>query len=743
MTVTHTGNAAQHRAAPAHPGGHDPAAVRAATAAAVGLLRSSQHEQGWWKGELATNVTMDAEDLLLREFLGIATPEVTVPAARWIRSQQRADGTWATFHNGPGDLSTTAEAWVALRLAGDDPAAPHMRAAAEFVRAGGGIEQSRVFTRIWLALFGLWSWDDLPNLPPELILFPSWFPLNIYDWGCWARQTVVPLTVVATLRPCRPLPFGIDELRTGARPAPQASITSLAGIFQRVDTVLHAYAKLPMNIVREHAMRRAAEWILARQEADGGWGGIQPPWVYSLLALHLLGYSLDHPAMRAGIEGLDGFVVREQTPDGEVRRLEACQSPVWDTALATAALLDAGVAQDDPAVLRATDWLLGEQITTGGDWQVRRPGLEPGGWAFEFANDVYPDTDDTAEIVIALHQVAHPDQARLDAAVERAARWTIGMQSADGGWGAFDADNTSVLPTKLPFCDFGAVTDPPSADVTAHVVEMLAVLGRDRERECRRGVRWLLDHQEADGSWFGRWGANHIYGTGAAVPALVAAGTSPRSKSIRAAVRWLENRQNPDGGWGEDLRSYRDSEWIGRGESTPSQTAWALLALLAAEEHDSPATRRGIAWLVRTQRPDGGWDEDHFTGTGFPGDFYINYHLYRLVFPVWALGRYLRRVSDGQIVTAPDAATTHAPDEPANGITGKEQPAHGVSGTGRFARPVSDNGQAAPQNHDNGSTARQNGDKRRGTTPSGGGDADSGRHSRRIRSTGAARRNGS
>lgn len=617
------------------------ASVRDTLRAAVAHLRSLQDETGWWKGELATNVTMDAEDLLLRAFLGISTPEVTEPAARWIRSQQREDGTWATFHGGPGDLSTTAEAWVALRLAGDSPDAPHMRAAAEFVRAGGGVEASRVFTRIWLALFGLWSWDDLPNLPPELIFLPSWFPLNIYDWGCWARQTVVPLTVVATLRPVRPLPFDIAELRTGSAPAQRSSIASIAGVFQRLDTVLHGYARRPLGWVRDLAMRQAAEWILARQEADGGWGGIQPPWVYSLLALHLLGYSLDHPAVRAGLDGLEGFVVREQTAEGEVRRLEACQSPVWDTALALVALLDAGEPTDDPAVLRATDWLLGEQVTVGGDWQVRRPDLPPGGWAFEFANDRYPDTDDTSLIVLALHQVSHPDQARLRAAVERAAEWTVGMQSADGGWAAFDADNTSTLPADLPFCDFGAVTDPPSADVTAHVVEMLAALGRASDEECERGVRWLLDHQERDGSWFGRWGANHIYGTGAVVPALVAAGVDPRSRPIRAAVRWLQIHQNRDGGWGEDLRSYRDAAWIGHGDSTASQTAWALLALLAAGV-ESPVVDRGIRWLVDTQRPDGGWDEDLFTGTGFPGDFYINYHLYRVVFPIWALGRYLR-----------------------------------------------------------------------------------------------------
>jgi squalene-hopene/tetraprenyl-beta-curcumene cyclase len=442
----------------------------------------------------------------------------------------------------------------------------------------------------------------------------------------------------------RPAGFDAADLRSGAPPAARARPLSLAGAFQRIDVALHAYSRRPLRRLRTAAMRRATEWILARQEADGGWGGIQPPWVYSLIALHLMGYSLDHPSVRAGIEGLDGFTVHTLAADGPVRWLEACQSPVWDTGLAVGALLDAGVPGDDPAVLRATDWLLDEQIDAPGDWQVRRPDLPGGGWAFEFANDGYPDTDDTAEIVLALRRVSHPDQARLDRALDRAVRWTAGMQSRDGGWGAFDADNTHTLAEKLPFCDFGAVIDPPSADVTAHIVEMLAAEGRADDERCRRGVRWLLDAQEADGSWFGRWGANHVYGTGAVVPALVAAGTPPQAPQIRAAVRWLSRHQNQDGGWGEDLRSYVDRSWVGRGDSTPSQTAWALLALLAADD-DSPALHRGVAYLVETQRDDGSWDEDRYTGTGFPGDFYISYRLYRLVFPIWALGRYVRRLS--------------------------------------------------------------------------------------------------
>jgi len=615
---------------------------RTALEAATEHLRRQQHEDGWWKGDLVTNVTMDAEDLMLRAFLGISTPRTNDETARWIRSQQGLDGSWATFHGGPGDVSTTVEAWVALRIAGDQPAERHMRRAAAFVRSEGGVERSRVFTHIWLALFGLWSWDDCPSLPPEIMYLPAWAPLNIYNWGCWARQTIVPLTVVSALEPVHPVPFDIADLEAGTSPPSRRPLHTIPGFFQRLDTVLHRYRRRPLKRLRRRAMERAVTWILERQEADGGWGGIQPPWVYSLIALNLMGYPLDHPAMRAGIDGLEGFTVYAETPDGPVRWLEACQSPVWDTGLALDALLEAGVPPDDPAVLKATDWLLDEQILAGGDWQVRRPDLPPGGWAFEFANDNYPDTDDTAEIVLGLRRVDHPNPDLVRKAIDRAVAWTTGMQSRDGGWGAFDADNTHTLAEALPFCDFGAVIDPPSADVTAHVVEMLAAEGRADEEPCRRGVRWLLDAQEADGSWFGRWGANHVYGTGAVVPALIAAGVPTDAAPVRAAVRWLEDHQNDDGGWGEDLRSYDDPAWIGHGGSTPSQTAWALLALLAADENSDPVDR-GVEHLVRTQRPDGGWDEDLFTGTGFPGDFYISYEIYRLVFPIWALGRYVER----------------------------------------------------------------------------------------------------
>ncbi|SFN51181.1 squalene-hopene/tetraprenyl-beta-curcumene cyclase [Actinomadura madurae] len=594
-----------------------------------------QSPEGWWKGELQTNVTMDAEDLLLREFLGIRTGEDTFEAARWIRSQQAADGTWANFHDGPPDLSTTTEAYVALRLAGDLPDAGHMVRAAAYIRGEGGVPATRVFTRFWLAMFGRWPWDELPVLPPEMMFLPRWFPLNVYDWACWARQTIVPLTVVGALRPVRPLPFTLDELYPD-HDVPRPRGRRLPGwgeAFEALDRALHVYERRPLRRVRRAALRRAAEWIIARQERDGSWGGIQPPWVYSLLALHLLGYGLDHPVVRRGLDGLERFTIRDESG----RRLEACQSPVWDTALAMNALADAGLPAGHPALERAAEWVIGEEVRGPGDWSVGRPGLPPGGWAFEFDNDCYPDTDDTAEVVIALDRVRHP---RAEPAIERGVRWMAGMVSKDGGFGAFDADNTRALCRRLPFCDFGEVIDPPSADVTAHVVEAMARRGMADSLLVKRAVVWLLRAQEPDGSWFGRWGANHVYGTGAVVPALIAAGVRPEKPVIRDAVGWLERHQRDDGGWGEDLRSYRDRSWVGHGASTPSQTAWALMALLAAGER-GPSVERGIRWLVDRQRPDGTWDEDHFTGTGFPGDFYINYHLYRLVFPLSALGRYL------------------------------------------------------------------------------------------------------
>jgi squalene-hopene/tetraprenyl-beta-curcumene cyclase len=607
-------------------------AGQAALGRATEHLLSLQQPAGHWRGELETNVTIDSEDLFLRHFLGLFAPAEAERTAAWIRSKQRPDGSWATYFGGPGDLSTTVEAWTALRLAGDPPDAAHMQRASQFVRETGGVERSRVFTRMWLSLLCLWSWADVPTLPPEMILLPVRAPLSIYAFGCWARQTIVALTVVTALEPGKPVSFGIDELRTGASPiGPPDDFWGRA--FVNLDRAAHAYGRRAVPRLRRHAIRTAERWIVERQERDGSWGGIQPPWVWSMVALRALGYDLDHPVMRRALAGLDSFTIDDQLG----RRLEACQSPVWDTALAVIALLDAGLSPAHPAVRCGCEWLVAQEVTTRGDWAVRRPGLATGGFPFEFANENYPDVDDTAVVVLALRRAGYDPTG----AATRGLKWMLGMQSHSGGFGAFDVDNESQLVTKLAFCDFGAVTDPPSSDVTAHVLETLAYERRERSPEARGALDWLLREQERDGSWFGRWGANYVYGTGAVLPALAACGLAPDHPSVRSGVRWLESVQNPGGGYGEDLRSYRDRSWSGRGVSTASQTAWALIGLHAAGEGEGETALRAVEWLVQTQQPGGGWDEPYYTGTGFPRDFYLNYHLYRDVFPVMALGRLL------------------------------------------------------------------------------------------------------
>ena len=597
---------------------------------AVQWLLERQSPAGWWTDELETNVTMTAEHVLLLRFLDLSVDSIRDGAVRHILGVQRDDGSWANYYAAPADLSTTIEAYAALKVLGVDPACDPMRRALRVIHEQGGVERARVFTKIWLALFGVYPWSGIPSMPPELVHLPASAPFNLYNFACWARGTIAPLLIVLSRRPVRPLGCTLSEV---VAPGSGSSLTRVpgSGPFWWTDKLLKVYDDFPHHPGRARSTQRLVEWIVEHQEADGSWGGIQPPWVYSLIALNLEGMSVDDPVMRRGIEGLQTFALDDECG----WQFQACMSPVWDTAWAVLALRWAGVEREHPAMRRAVSWLLREQIAAGGDWQVRAPDVEPGGWAFEFENDGYPDIDDTAVVVVALLEAGYPQEVR--AAVDRATRWTLGMQSANGAWAAFDRDNTHAIVYRLPFADFGALLDPPSEDVTAHAVEMLAAIGRDAaDPVVRRAVERLRTWQRSDGSWFGRWGVNHVYGTWCVIAALRAARTG--DEMVSRAVEWLESRQNRDGGWGETCLSYEDSSFAGVGASTPSQTAWATIALQLAGREDSETTRRGLAHLVRTQEQ-GTWAQDLFTGTGFPGDFYIDYHLYRHVFPVLALGQ--------------------------------------------------------------------------------------------------------
>jgi len=596
--------------------------------AGVERLLSLQKPDGFWVAELESNVTMTAQHIFWHVFLRIDHEDIVRRCANELLARRRDDGTWAIYWGGEPDLAATVEAYTALRIAGLAADDPRLAGARSYIEGRGGIGASRVFTRMWLALFGLWPWEEIQAIPPELVLLKPELPLSVYSFGCWARQTLVALSIVMHYRPVRRLP----EERL-AREIDLGPMERAQTAWNLLDSAIRWYNGQPVQPGRERALAYAERWLIDRQELDGSWGGIQPPWVWSLIAFACRGHGPESPYIRRGIDGWKRFMV----DDGERLRPEACQSPVWDTCLALVALRAAGMAAEGPALQKAGEWLLQEEVRARGDWAVRLPGVEPGGWAFEYDNDLYPDIDDAAVVGIALNELGIGHSS-----ASRACGWIEAMQSRSGGWGAFDKDNEAYWLYEIPFVDFGAIIDPPSVDVSGHAVELLAKDPR-YEDSTRRGVDYLLAQQEENGSWFGRWGVNYIYGTGAALPALEAAGIPNDHPAMRRAVAWLESVQQEHGGFGEDCRSYDVEEdgsgWHGRGEPTASQTAWALLGLVAAGEAHSEAATRAAGWLAENQREDGDWDEPYFTGTGFPRHFLINYHLYRTYWPVMALGR--------------------------------------------------------------------------------------------------------
>jgi squalene-hopene/tetraprenyl-beta-curcumene cyclase len=608
---------------------------------------------GYWWAELESNVTITAEYLMLFHFLGTVDRDRERKIANYLLSKQTEEGFWAIYYGGPGDLSTTIEAYFALKLAGYQADHPAMVKARTFILANGGIIKARVFTKIFLALFGEFAWFGVPSMPIELMLLPDWAYFNMYELSSWSRATIIPLSLVMAERPIRKLPPWARVQELYVRPprpidytfTKEDGILTWKNIFIGVDHLLKVYESSPIRPFKNRAMALAEQWVLDHQEPTGDWGGIQPAMLNSVLALHCLGYANEHPAVVKGLEALANFCIE----DDEQLVLQSCVSPVWDTALALKALVDSGVPTDHPALTKGAQWLLDREVRKDGDWKVKSPELQSGGWAFEFLNDWYPDVDDSGFVMMAIKDIRVKDGKAKDAAIRRGIAWCLGMQSKNGGWGAFDKDNTKYLLNKIPFADLEALIDPPTADLTGRMLELMGAFDYGKDHPVAiRALEFLKKEQDPRGPWWGRWGVNYIYGTWSVLCGLAAIGEDMGQPYIQRAVNWLKSKQNLDGGWGETCASYDDESLAGIGESTPSQTGWALLALMAAGEGNSPTVTRGIQYLLGTQKQDGTWDEDQYTGTGFPKYFMIKYHIYRNCFPLSALGTYRQLMRKAQ-----------------------------------------------------------------------------------------------
>jgi len=654
------------------------AALNAAIGRAAGHLLARQQGDGHWVFELEADATIPAEYLMLKRFFGQRDPAREAGIGRYLRRLQdregaNAQGGWPLFHGGPLDVSCSVKAYFALRLIGDAPEAPHMARARAAILAAGGAERSNVFTRATLALFGQVPWHAVPVMPPEITLLPRWFPFHLSKISYWARTVLVPLTVVMARRPppLVPLDISLRELfrtppeRVRRWPGGAHAAEPWKSIFGGVDRVLQRVHGLFPAAVRARAEARAEAFVTERLNGEDGLGAIYPAMANAILMYHSLGVPADDPRLVTAWEAVEKLVFERPSPAAGVpgeTYVQPCLSPIWDTALVAHALLEAGGPVAEAAAERGLSWLLDRQVMdVAGDWAEARPGLAPGGWAFQYANPHYPDVDDTAAVVLALDRAAKQTGQggpAVTEAISRATDWVIGMQSKGGGWGAFDADNTHHHLNSIPFADHGALLDTPTADVSGRCLAMLAQLGHPPESAVMRdAIRYLLAEQEANGSWYGRWGVNYVYGTWSAVTALNAAGLAPEHPAMRRAVAWLTATQNPDGGWGEDGNTYPRRGGTGpdadmrMGPSSASQTAWAMLALMACGAVDDEAMDRGAQWLLRQQAADGAWPEEDYTGTGFPRVFYLRYHGYARLFPLWALARLrnLRRGNSRQV----------------------------------------------------------------------------------------------
>jgi len=632
--------------------------MRSRVAAAVDACRkylfSLQREDGYWCGELEADTTLEADYIILHTLLGTGSAERMRKAANWILAHQNEDGGWGIYAGGPSEISASVKSYFGLKLAGITAEHPAMERARATILKLGGVTRVNTFTKIYLCFFGQYDYEAVPAIPPEIVLFPRWFWFNLYEISSWSRAILVPLAIAYAKKPLKKIPdeMGVAELfvpgthtRRGMKLRWSAETISWRNFFLLANHVTHWFERVHVRPLRALAIRRAEKWMLERFEMSDGLGAIFPGVMNSIIALRCLGYSLDDPQMIRAMDEFEALGIEE----GDTFRMQPCKSPVWDTAYALFALGESGVPPSDPRMVAAADWILKKQITHKGDWAVKTRNVAPGGWYFEFNNEFYPDVDDTAMVLLGLSRVHHPNERFQHDSEKRAQDWLVAMECKDGGFASFDKDNTKMVFQYIPFADHNAMLDPPTVDITGRVLEMLATYGFTMDQPVvKRSIKFILKHQERDGSWFGRWGVNYLYGTMCVLRGLEAIGIDHNEPHVQQAAEWIRSMQNPDGGWGETCGSYDDPNTKGVGPSTPSQTSWAILGLLAAGDTRSDSLARGIAYLLKNQKKDGAWHVPEYTGTGFPRVFYLKYHLYEVYFPLMALTAYAKAVGGSE-----------------------------------------------------------------------------------------------
>jgi squalene-hopene/tetraprenyl-beta-curcumene cyclase len=619
--------------------------VAAAMDGARRLLFSRQDPGGYWCGELEADTSLESDYILLHTLLGTGNPERFQKAANYILQHQKEDGGWSIYAGGPANVSACVKAYFGLKLAGYKADHPAMVRARNKVLELGGVTEVNTFTKIYLCFFGQYDYDAVPAVPPEIVLFPNWFWFNIYEISSWSRAILVPLSIAYAKKPFKKIPdeMGVGELFVGGRDRSRMhlrwskKLVSWRNFFLLLDRLIHGFERVHIRPLRSVALKSAEKWMLERFEMSDGLGAIYPSMLNSIIALRCLGYSVDDPQVIRALDEFEKLGIEE----GETFRMQPCKSPLWDTAYALFALGDSGVPATDPRMVRCADWILQKQVRKEGDWKVKNKAGKPGGWYFEFNNEFYPDVDDSAMVCLALGQVEHPNGRYQRESVQRAIDWILSMQCKNGGWASFDKDNDRMVFQHIPFADHNAMLDPATVDITGRILEMLAAYGYDQNHVAvRKALKFIREQQEPDGSWFGRWGVNYVYGTMLVLRGLEAIGVDHHEPYVQQAAEWIRMFQNPDGGWGETCGSYDDPASKGVGPSTPSQTAWAVMGLLAASDTRSESVARGVAYLLRSQNKDGSWDETEYTGTGFPRVFYLMYHMYRQYFPLIALTTY-------------------------------------------------------------------------------------------------------